>query len=561
MVRNIEITDFGQDMERIDDLYQRYMETQSKQDFLKWAGMETERLRILDEETLHNPDPYYVECVFAQSFLTPEMWDDFIFIARDFLQHEHERLAGYKDLSYLYINARQYEPMELFFRVVLNLMLNAAHQGNVYTRTLFLNLYKTFYKKEYKSLKRVGNCLTMKMLHDLVYENLDERGELEMSCRLILLSGWAGITLDQSIYLVYPALQDMAENYVNENEPIFQLFYDDTEEIHNELKRLFQDEEEMREQRDGFMSFVYHLMDYYELSWDLIERLSPLDKNVERNYRVTLAILKESGCDMGSLTKEQLSVFANVTRCISMFAHAADGFHVMTEIALGIYTEKLEQYSPKMYRPGDTTVFQVKKVEEKKTVKEVAQEEKPDPGQEKLLLKEIEELRLSLHRQETEKKDLLKELREVKAELEEQKRSNHQLGEDRQELYALRNHVYQSTERDIEDHGTVDLKALKEQIRARKVCIIGGHTNWVNKLKSEFPDWIFISPNVSGTVDKGILRGAEHVYFFTDTIGHRTYYRFIQMVRDEKIPFGYIHGVNISKNVQQIAADLSAIRH
>lgn len=561
MARNFGITDFGQGMEGPNELYQTYMETGSRQDFFKWACGETERLQIMDEQTLHNPDPYYVECVFAQSFMTPEMWEDFIFIARDFLQHEHERLAGYKDLSYLYINARQYEPMELFFRVVLNLMMNAAHQGNVYTRTLFLNLYKTFYKKEYKSLKRVGNCLTMKMLHDLVYDNLDEREELEMSCRLILISSWAGITLDQSIYLVYPALQDMAENYVNENEPIFQLFYDDTEEIQGELERLFQDEQEMRKQRDGFMSFIYNLMEYYELSWDLIERLSPLDKNVERNYRVTLAVLKESGCDIDSLTKEQLSVFANVTQCVSMFAHAADGFHVMMEIALGIYTEKLEQHSPKMYRPGDTTVFQVKKVEEKKSVKEVVQEEKTDPGQEKLLLKEIDELRHSLHWQEAEKKDLLKELREVKAELEEQKRINHQMGEDRQELYALRNHVYQSTERDIEDSGAVDLNALRKQIQSRKVCIIGGHTNWVNKLKSEFPDWSFISPNASGTLDKGILRGAEYVYFFTDTIGHRTYYRFIQMVRSEKIPFGYIHGVNISQNVQQIAADLAAMQH
>ena len=66
---------------------------------------------------------------------------------------------------------------------------------------------------------------------------------------------------------------------------------------------------------------------------------------------------------------------------------------------------------------------------------------------------------------------------------------------------------------------------------------------------------------MSGAVDKGILRGAEYVYFFTETMGHRTYYRFIQMVRDEKIPFGYIHGVNLSKNVQQIANDLAVTNH
>jgi len=85
--------------------------------------------------------------------------------------------------------------------------------------------------------------------------------------------------------------------------------------------------------------------------------------------------------------------------------------------------------------------------------------------------------------------------------------------------------------------------------------IIGGHSNWVSKMKKEFPDWVYVNPEASGSTDVSIVDKADHVYFFTDTISHSKYYQFMNVVRERKVDFGYIHGVNIEKNIRSIYRD------
>ena len=40
--------------------------------------------------------------------------------------------------------------------------------------------------------------------------------------------------------------------------------------------------------------------------------------------------------------------------------------------------------------------------------------------------------------------------------------------------------------------------------------------------------------------------------FFSDTISHSTYYKYLNVLRERKISFGYIHGVNIENNIRHI---------
>lgn len=54
---------------------------------------------------------------------------------------------------------------------------------------------------------------------------------------------------------------------------------------------------------------------------------------------------------------------------------------------------------------------------------------------------------------------------------------------------------------------------------------------------------------------------AERVYFFTDTMGHSNYYKFMQVVRDHKVPFSYIHGVNIESNIRQIYEEMISVNN
>lgn len=122
------------------------------------------------------------------------------------------------------------------------------------------------------------------------------------------------------------------------------------------------------------------------------------------------------------------------------------------------------------------------------------------------------------------------------------------------ELASLRDYVYNLTEDDSPSQ-TVSTDSMKEAISNLRIVIIGGHSNWISKMKREFPGWTFIKPEASGSTDASIVDKADYVYFFTDTISHSRYYQFLNVIRERKIDFGYIHGVNIEKNIRDIYRD------
>ena len=53
-----------------------------------------------------------------------------------------------------------------------------------------------------------------------------------------------------------------------------------------------------------------------------------------------------------------------------------------------------------------------------------------------------------------------------------------------------------------------------------------------------------------------MLENREHVYFFTDYLNHVTYVKFVAMVREKKIPFGYLGSVNLDSVVRRVYGDL-----
>ena len=59
-----------------------------------------------------------------------------------------------------------------------------------------------------------------------------------------------------------------------------------------------------------------------------------------------------------------------------------------------------------------------------------------------------------------------------------------------------------------------------------------------SKMKKEFPDWVYVNPEASGSTDVSIVDKADHVYFFTDTISHSKYYQFMNVVRERKLILG-----------------------
>ena len=88
---------------------------------------------------------------------------------------------------------------------------------------------------------------------------------------------------------------------------------------------------------------------------------------------------------------------------------------------------------------------------------------------------------------------------------------------DREELIALREFAYH-LEQETPEIETQSLDEMKEAIAAKKYVIIGGHVNWVNKLKAEFPGWTYILPSTFKTVDAGSLTIRTCFFFSSQTI-------------------------------------------
>ena len=58
-------------------------------------------------------------------------------------------------------------------------------------------------------------------------------------------------------------------------------------------------------------------------------------------------------------------------------------------------------------------------------------------------------------------------------------------------------------------------------------------------------------------MDGSILSHADYIYFFTDFISHSTYQKMLRVVRNQNLPFGYIHTINIPANIRQIYLDVA----
>ncbi len=127
---------------------------------------------------------------------------------------------------------------------------------------------------------------------------------------------------------------------------------------------------------------------------------------------------------------------------------------------------------------------------------------------------------------------------------------------ERDELIALRSFAYNSTKHeDLPDEA--DIEQMKKAISGKKIAIIGGHPNWISKIKKTFPDWSYIQINESSRYIAGEFGSYDRVYFFTGFISHKDYYRYVATLRKDNVSFGYMNGdVNIEKNIVQIYNDI-----
>lgn len=121
------------------------------------------------------------------------------------------------------------------------------------------------------------------------------------------------------------------------------------------------------------------------------------------------------------------------------------------------------------------------------------------------------------------------------------------------ELNRLREFVFSvQSGADIEETKT----PLKDLIADKKIYIFGGQVNWRNKMKATYPSLNLLDGHQK-SFDERMLLGADMVLLNTANMSHTVYYKVMDVLRKNKIPFDYIGRFqNIELLEQEIASIL-----
>lgn len=547
-----------------------------------------------------HPDTYACDGIFIKSFINDDMQVDFAIIANSFYMNVPESLTFRNYDYYTDISVRTMFTVDSFSLFTLSQILSMARSGNEYSRRMIKYLYKTYYKKEYKVLKKFSKI----SVPEILAVATDEAGvNVDSLARVLTICPFLGIELDSDCSILYVILERYnvdEDNSGNQNRS-----FDPQRlgEVSKEIRDIFEvsDKRDLEleskdfRKYDKFRKNVYKDMgfnpDFADIQND--------HASVEYYYIRTLFILNRMYPGK-SFSRDELQVYAAIyydvfTTCKSM-DDVDDYFKVMLgeiddftledsmfipaefEKAAGIRIKKGEDYQKDYYGdqvtelqmtgdnvPGNkaadivgktgTSGRSVNKEIDNKTGAGGVSADQTDHDS-KALIEEIDALRKKLHKKDYDISHLSELYSEARSKLDAYEAEKEIYRTEHEELIALREHIYNLTEDDVAVQEE-DREELIASVKDKKIVIVGGHTNWIQKMKDVFPNWTYINFKSVTTINDSVLNSCEYLFFFTDFIKHNVYYRFINLVRDKKIPFGYISNINIDKCVKQIAEEVN----
>lgn len=447
------------------------------------------------------------------------------------MQHHFPRLKEFNDLA-VYGNDKpeQSDPDNSMQNKVLNIMYNAAKSGDAYSVELMKSLYKTYHKKEYKQLKRF-NKITVPEIFSLA-ETEDLGCDYFAIARIMGMCQFYGIELNEHCSILYLILNDARKGWDSETE---QDFFHFPEGLYQECY----DQVKLWMGQQGYPD-------------DYLYRCNIEFMNIDQLFAQTLALLR-CAYPNEEFTFEEVQTYALIAHCIDAIVSVCDSYDEnLTEMmGIGLALEKIGECQ---FKPEDIAYKDVPKEKIEAKPIHVAPVVSTDAKEEDYLT-EIEMLRRKLREKEEESKHFRQLYEQTKASLSDAQEAVAQNANYMEELITLRNYVYSLSQEPpaIEESKLEDMKSI---IAEKSVIIIGGHVNWINKLKKEFPKWRYLDANISRANDSKLVEGADMVYFFTDHLSHGTYGKFVKLVRENRIPFGYMHSVNMDTLVRQVFEDL-----
>lgn len=125
----------------------------------------------------------------------------------------------------------------------------------------------------------------------------------------------------------------------------------------------------------------------------------------------------------------------------------------------------------------------------------------------------------------------------------------------KQENIALRNYSYQKAmEQEDKENDTIDeldMEAMLQEINAANLIIVGGNTNWQNKLKKMIPNALYMSIDKPGAFNS-LSQAGKKVVINTMANTHANYYKMLKHVHTENDIYYYNNHVNTELSIQSL---------
>ena len=482
------------------------------EEFLFPKGVNEEKLRetmgLIMQDKLDReagkvvPDTIGADYFFLEGFITDQMCWDYPYIERDFLIHCYGQLPEFDKVAWYSQNEARYKtPEQALKGRVMGLAYNGAKLGDEYCVALIKYLHKLYHKKEYNQLKRFRNISAEEVLS---MSREGERTSFTAIGRILGMCTLYGIEMDEKCSVLYLWLNRTKDKWdaCDEEETAFRDFGPGVlEECSRQVDEWY--EEEQRKKReaaqfkkfwnvDKFVGFCLRHWGYPE---DYVDRCMENNMGLRVQFSRAYAVMK-SAYPSGEFTFEDVQLYTHLYSALAALVDVSDRCGMDMDCLLGVDGLCLDEDEEPLFKPEN---LPFPKHFPQKTKESV-------PGA------------------------LVAEKRVQKA--------------------------------NLAPVGIGDLSpglsvgGMESAIRDLKLVIIGGHVNWVKKLKKQFPGWMFVPLEAYKAVDEKMLEGKDRVYFFTGHLNHAAYGKFIACVRDKKIPFGYLGSVNVDAMVRLIYEEM-----
>jgi hypothetical protein len=546
-----------------------------------WEGMKSHEM--LSRETMDNvfrnyyenemgkvaPDTTGADYFFLYDFITEDMRLDFSLIEQEFLKHCMGRLREFDEAGWYGGDEWWYDsPKDALHKRIFRLMYNGAKLGDAYCVELLRYLYKTFHRKEYNQLKRFTK-MSGREVYGLSVNEYDN-ADYGIMGRILGMCQFFQIKIEDDCAFIYILLNRARKDWIEEDEARRECKYFEKGLLDECMQQVEAWQEEKKNSSRSHHNdyrvyfkesdFIGDCLKQYGYPGDYVYFCMEHNAGWNTKLAQTLAVLKMWD-PKREFTFEDVQRYMAVYETVGALVDVTECFDYESGYLIG---DLIDDYD------RDEMLFKPENI--------VVKDNSPAPGQSvpkpKILtniapvsmgkastddyLQEIADLRKKINEKEQENNMLREQYRQAKRAMEESDELVRKYQSERDELVALRDFAYR-TRQEMPPIPEKKLDDMVNVIAGKNIAVIGGHVNWVNKLKQQFPNWMYVLPDAYKTVNGKMLEGKDKVYFFTDHISHVTYGKFIAEVRERKIPFGYIACQNMEQLIEQVYEDMAEI--